>query len=80
MASKKRYFYGLKVHLLVTKDGQPVECFLTPGSYSDVRMLKTFRFDVPEGSHVYRIKPIMTMSIPLQKLIRPAERGIAMRF
>ncbi len=32
IASKKRYFYGLKVHLLVTKDGQPVECFLTPGS------------------------------------------------
>jgi Transposase DDE domain len=53
IASKKRYFYGLKVHLLVTKDGQPVECFLTPGSYSDVRTLKTFRFDVPEGSHVY---------------------------
>jgi len=53
IASKKRYFYGLKVHLLVTKDGQPVECFLTPGSYSDVRMLKTFRFDIPEGSHVY---------------------------
>jgi hypothetical protein len=53
MASKKRYFYGLKVHLLVTKDGQPVECFLTPGSYSDVRMLKALRFDVPEGSQVY---------------------------
>ena len=51
IASKKRYFYGLKVHLLVTKDGQPVECFLTPGSYSDVRLLKAFRFDVPEGSH-----------------------------
>jgi Transposase DDE domain len=32
MASKKCYFYGLKVHLLVTKDGQPVECFLTLGS------------------------------------------------
>ena len=32
MASKKRYFYGLKVHLLVTKEGQPVECFLTPAS------------------------------------------------
>jgi hypothetical protein len=39
LASKKRYFYGLKVHLLVTKDGQPVECFLTPGSYSDVRAM-----------------------------------------
>ena len=56
MASKKRYCYGLNVHLLVTKDGQPVECFLTPGSYSDGRMLTTFRFDVPEGSHVYADK------------------------
>jgi Transposase DDE domain len=56
IASKKRYFYGLNVHLLVTKDGQPVECFLTPGSYSDVRMLKTFRCDIPEGSHVYADK------------------------
>ena len=27
LPSKKRYFYGLKVHLLVTKDGQPVEFF-----------------------------------------------------
>jgi Transposase DDE domain len=56
MAGKKRYFYGLKVHLLVTKDGQPVECVLTPGSYSDGRMLKTFQFDVPEGSQVYADK------------------------
>jgi hypothetical protein len=56
IASKQRYFYGLKVHLLVTKDGQPVECFLAPGSYSDVRMLKTFQFDVPEGSQVYADK------------------------
>jgi DDE family transposase len=52
IASKKRYVYGLKLHLMVTKDGQPVECFLTPGSYSDVRALKTFQFDVPEGSHI----------------------------
>ena len=56
MASKKRYFSGLKVHLLVTKDGQPVEWCLTPGSYRDVRMLTTCRFDGPEGSHVYAEK------------------------
>jgi DDE family transposase len=56
MASKKRYFYGLNVHLLVTKDGQPVECCLTPGSYRDGRMLKAFRCDVPDGSHVYADK------------------------
>jgi hypothetical protein len=41
------------VHLLVTNDGQPVECLLTPGSSSDGRRLKAFRCDVPEGSHVY---------------------------
>jgi hypothetical protein len=56
IASKKRYFYGLKIHLLVTKDGQPIECYLTPGSYSDVRVLKTFRFDLPEGSQIYADK------------------------
>jgi Transposase DDE domain len=36
IASKKRYFYGVKIHRMVTARGQPVECFLTPGSYSDV--------------------------------------------
>src|SRR5262249_28468021 len=39
-ASKKRYFYGLKIHLMVTQEGQPVECFLTPGSFGDVDALK----------------------------------------
>ncbi len=53
IASKKRYVSGLKVHLLVTKDGQPVECLLTPGSYRDVRALKNFQFDGPEGSWSY---------------------------
>jgi hypothetical protein len=56
IASKKRYFYGLKVHLMITKEGQPVECFLTPGSSSDVRALKIFLFDVPAGSHIYADK------------------------
>jgi hypothetical protein len=39
-ASKKRYFYGLKIHRMVTHDGQPVECFLTPGGCGDVDALK----------------------------------------
>jgi hypothetical protein len=56
IASKKRYVYGLKLHLMVTNDGRPVECFLTPGSFSDVRALKTFQFDVPNGSHIYADK------------------------
>jgi hypothetical protein len=51
-ASKKRYFYGLKVHLLVTEHGQPVEFFLTPGSYSDTSALKLYHFDLPTGAWV----------------------------
>jgi Transposase DDE domain len=56
IASKKRYFYGLKIHLLVNPQGHPVECFLTPGSSSDVRALRSFRFDVPAGSIIYADK------------------------
>jgi Transposase DDE domain len=52
-ASKKRYFYGVKLHLLVTRDGQPVEFFLTPGSHSDTTGLQWFDFDLPTGSTVY---------------------------
>ncbi len=49
-ASKKRYFYGLKIHLMITAQGQPVEFFLTPGSWSDTKALKLYNFDLPEGS------------------------------
>ena len=49
-ASKKRYFYGLKIHLMITETGQPVEFFLTSGSYSDTSALKLYHFDLPEGS------------------------------
>jgi Transposase DDE domain len=52
IASKKRYCYGLKIHLLMTKGGQPVECILTPSAYSDVRVLKLFRLDLPEDSWI----------------------------
>ena len=54
--SKKRYFYGLKAPLLVTQDGRPIERYLTPGSYSDVRVLKTFQLDLPAGGHIYADK------------------------
>jgi hypothetical protein len=51
-ASKKRYFYGLKLHLMVTGSGQPVEFFLTPGSWSDTRALKMYQFDLPKEALV----------------------------
>jgi hypothetical protein len=49
-ASKRRYFYGLKIHMMITETGQPVEFFLTPGGYSDTSALKLYNFDLPEGA------------------------------
>lgn len=52
LASKKRYFYGLKIHLMITQEGQPIELGLTPGSYGDVEALQDFAVDLPAGSMV----------------------------
>ena len=37
---------------MVTLQGQPIEFFLTPGSWSDTRVLKMYDFDLPESSLV----------------------------
>lgn len=55
-ASKRRYFYGLKVHLMVTQQGEPVEFFISPGSFSDVACLEDFDFDLPPNATVYADK------------------------
>lgn len=52
-SSKRRYFYGLKVHIVTTAEGNPVEVSLTPGSYNDTGHLRTFELDLPEGSVLY---------------------------
>src|SRR4029453_407451 len=55
-ARKKRYFYGLKIHLMVTQEGQPVECFLTPGSFGDVDAWKYYAYALPDESIIYADK------------------------
>lgn len=52
-ASKKMYFWGVKVHMIVTAEGVPVEFIFTPGSVSDVSALRDFQFNIPEGSIIY---------------------------
>ena len=52
-SSKRRFFYGLKVHMVTTAEGAPVEVSLTPGSYSDTKHLRSFVLDFPEGSVLY---------------------------
>lgn len=49
-ATKKQYFFGIKVHLVVDTDGVPIEFVFTPGSASDVKTLRDFSLDYPEGA------------------------------
>jgi hypothetical protein len=52
-ASKKQWFYGFKVHLLVTAQGEPVEFLLSEGSLHDLNGFKRLPLDLPEGSTLY---------------------------
>lgn len=54
--SKRRYFYGLRIHIMITQNGQPVEAFLMPGGVADVDALKVYEFDLPEHSTIYADK------------------------
>jgi hypothetical protein len=54
--SKRRYFYGLRVHLVVTGAGEPVEFALAAGSEADVKVFKDLELDLPEGSIIYADK------------------------
>jgi hypothetical protein len=77
--SKKRYFYGVRIHILVTEQGEPVEFFLAPGAFSDTNALGLYNFDLPEYSWVtgdkayndYTIEDIMRDAgielLPLRK-------------
>lgn len=53
IASKKRYFYGIRVQLLGTSDGIPVEFAFLPGEANDTRGLKALPLNLPAGSSVY---------------------------
>jgi hypothetical protein len=52
-ASKRCYFYGLKIHLLITQDRHPIECFLTHGGFGDMDALKYYAYALPEDSVIY---------------------------
>lgn len=53
ISSKRRYFYGVKVHFMVTEKGFPVEFYILPGCENDTKAMKLFSFDVCEGSVIY---------------------------
>jgi hypothetical protein len=52
MASKRRYFYGVKVQVVVTVEGSPVEFCILPGSLSDVAGVAHLPLALPAGAQV----------------------------
>ncbi|MDF2440511.1 MAG: hypothetical protein JWN98_1495 [Abditibacteriota bacterium] len=53
VASKHRFFFGLKVHLVVTGRGKPIEFVITSVSCSDIKALKSLDLDLPAGSLIH---------------------------
>lgn len=56
IASKKRYFFGLRAHVLTTAAGCPVEVVLAAASEADVVVFKRLQLDLPEGAVIYADK------------------------
>jgi hypothetical protein len=52
VASKRRYFYGLRVTVLTTVEGLPVEYSILPGSLADIHGLAELPLSLPAGAHV----------------------------
>ncbi len=69
-ASKDRFFYGFKVHLVVTRDGEPVEFFISEGSLHDLEGLRPMSLDLPERSLLFADKAYI--SAPEEELLQNA--------
>jgi len=53
MTSKRRYFYGVRVQILATSDGIPLEFCILPGSCADVQGLAELALDLPEMAELF---------------------------
>lgn len=62
--SKRRYFYGLRVHLVVSGSGEPVEFSLAAGSEADVAVFK----------NLFWILPKARLSMPTRAILTTATR------
>ena len=53
MASKRRYFYGVRVQIMATSEGIPLEFCILPGACSDLQGLAELALDLPEGAELF---------------------------
>jgi Transposase DDE domain len=52
-ASKREWFYGFKVQLVISAEGLPVDCYIHAGSEADITGLKALSPELPAGSVLY---------------------------
>jgi hypothetical protein len=53
VAAKRRYFYGVRVQVVTTEEGVPVELAFLPGAASDVRGLEVLPLELPAGGELF---------------------------
>ena len=53
IACKRRFFYGLRVHLVMTTSGLPVEVMLAPGSEADISAFRRLPLDLPPQARIF---------------------------
>lgn len=63
IASKKEYFYGIKIHMLTTATGKPVEFLVTPGSVHDSKAFKEMNINLPRSSVIYADSAYINKSV-----------------
>lgn len=52
-ASKRKYFCGLKIHMLVSTHGEPYEVLFRPASENDLSALWKMELQIPRMSNIY---------------------------
>ena len=62
-ASKKEYFFGIKVHMIIDQEGIPIEFCFTPGSTSDIEGLKELPCELPQGAVLFGDKAYTDYSL-----------------
>jgi len=53
IASKRQYFYGIRLQVIATEEGLPVEVCFVPGCTNDADALNQLQWDFEAGTEVY---------------------------
>jgi len=52
-ASKKEFYFGVKLHMVCDVNGRPVQTLLTPASENDIKAFRKINLKLPKNSAIY---------------------------